>query len=103
MPSVHTVECYSALKRKHVLKPVRRWRDLEGVSAKLDTEIRKDTSFAIAHMQGTQGSHIRRDREEMVGARGSGGGGCAAGRHSPVFQDDRTLLQLGGGDGCTAL
>lgn len=65
--SIHTLEYYSALKRKDSVTPATTWMDLEDIMLSETSQSQKDRSCVIPLESGSQ-------RQEVEGGGGSGEG-----------------------------
>ena len=77
------------------------WMDLEDMMLSEISQMKKDKYSVNLLTGGPQRSHIHRDRKQMVGP-GAGGGGVFDGDRASVWEDEK-VLEMDGGDGCTAI
>ena len=74
MWSIHTLEYYTALKRKEILTPAPAWTDLEDVMLSDMSQTQKDT-HCVVHSQEVPRGATSTETESGWGARGWGRGG----------------------------
>ena len=70
----HTMECYSALKRKEALTPATTWMNSEDVTLSEISQTQKDGRCAIPLLRGPWSSQVHRDRKQRGGCQGLGEG-----------------------------
>ena len=75
MRYMHTMECYSAVKRKEILTHTTTWMNLEDMMLSEINQSQKDKYCMIPLIWGTKSSQIQRDREYNGSCQGQGSGG----------------------------
>ena len=72
---IHTMECYSALKRKEILTQATTWMNLEDMMLSEMNQSQKDKYCMIPLIWGMKSSQIQRDRKYNGSCQGQRSGG----------------------------
>ena len=90
---IHTMEFYSALKKKEILTFAVRWMNLEDITLSEISQSQEDEHCMSSLIRGTQNSQIRRDRKQKDGWLVLGG-------VEVTVQRAERLDEMSSGDGC---
>ena len=101
---IHTMEYYSALKRKEILAHATTWMNLKDIMLNEISPTRKDKYCTIPLIRGSQNSQIHKDSKQNGGCQEPGGrrtGQSVFNGYKVLVGKDKKVLEMNGDDGYT--